>query len=293
MDIDKINGTLAGQIAQKLDAADGKKDGKISASVWNDFVKDKGGKQIKNFISVENAMQSIASYANQAANVSQDGQKANDITAKWLSGTGNVDNSQGEPAKVDKNFPQKENPPQKDTNPPQNEDPKVATGVCKPQYANQTIKNEDTGKSEEYDENGYLKEEYDENGNTTKLILRKSDGTLEVYLEYKRDENGYNTQTIYRYPDGTLASYYESKYNEKGYNTQNIYRNPDGSVDSYEEFKHDKNGNGIERVIRNSDGSVDVYYKMKYDENGNFIERVRVNPDGSEVKSKIVYPTLD
>lgn len=52
----------ASVLARSLDAKDGKQDGKISASVWNDFVKDKGGKTIKNSISVENAEKSIATY---------------------------------------------------------------------------------------------------------------------------------------------------------------------------------------------------------------------------------------
>ena len=57
-----LNTTAAGFIAQNLDEKDGKKDNKISASVWNDFVKDKGGKEVKEFISVEDAMKSITKY---------------------------------------------------------------------------------------------------------------------------------------------------------------------------------------------------------------------------------------
>jgi hypothetical protein len=85
MNINKINGTSAGMIAQQLDAADGKKDGKISASVWNSFVKDKGGKQIKNSISVENAMNSITTYAVRNANQAQEKTNANSVAGNWLS----------------------------------------------------------------------------------------------------------------------------------------------------------------------------------------------------------------
>ncbi|MCQ2743999.1 MAG: hypothetical protein MJ230_04290 [bacterium] len=44
-----LNNTLAGSIAQNLDAADGKKDGYIDKSIWNEFVKNKGGKTISNY----------------------------------------------------------------------------------------------------------------------------------------------------------------------------------------------------------------------------------------------------
>lgn len=57
-----LNTTVAGFIARNLDEKDGKKDNKISASVWNDFVKDKGGKEVKEFITVEDAMKSITKY---------------------------------------------------------------------------------------------------------------------------------------------------------------------------------------------------------------------------------------
>ena len=62
----KINQTsqkkMALLLAQTLDSKDGKQDGKISANVWNDFVKDKGGKTINSYISIENATQSISTY---------------------------------------------------------------------------------------------------------------------------------------------------------------------------------------------------------------------------------------
>ena len=43
-------------LAEKLDAADGKKDGKINASVWNSFLDKVGssGNRINNFINIDN-----------------------------------------------------------------------------------------------------------------------------------------------------------------------------------------------------------------------------------------------
>lgn len=76
-----IKTTLAGQIAQQLDANDGQVDGKISASIWDAFVVGKGGKTINDSITIEQAMNSIITYAirNQTAN------KSVDATAtEWL-----------------------------------------------------------------------------------------------------------------------------------------------------------------------------------------------------------------
>ena len=52
------------QLAKELDAADGKQDGKISASVWNGFIQKTGskGNSIKNFINLENAAKSFEYY---------------------------------------------------------------------------------------------------------------------------------------------------------------------------------------------------------------------------------------
>lgn len=66
----------------KLDAADGKKDGKINASIWNEFVADKGGKTIKESIDVVAAMNSITTYA--VKNAATAGKAVNDLAKEWL-----------------------------------------------------------------------------------------------------------------------------------------------------------------------------------------------------------------
>lgn len=54
---------LATQLACLLDEKDKKgKDNKIEASIWNSFVADKGGKQIKRYINVNVAIKSLAKY---------------------------------------------------------------------------------------------------------------------------------------------------------------------------------------------------------------------------------------
>ena len=52
------------KLAEELDAADGKNDGKISASIWNDFMKSTGssGNKIKSFINLNNAERSLNFY---------------------------------------------------------------------------------------------------------------------------------------------------------------------------------------------------------------------------------------
>lgn len=51
MDINKIDRSfIAGELADKLDAKDGKKDNKIGASIWNQFANEVGGNKIKDSI---------------------------------------------------------------------------------------------------------------------------------------------------------------------------------------------------------------------------------------------------
>lgn len=75
---------LAKGISNVLDISDGKKDKKISASVWNEFVKDKGGKTIKYSISLENAMKSISVYLERESK--RTGKSKEDLAVKWFMG---------------------------------------------------------------------------------------------------------------------------------------------------------------------------------------------------------------
>ena len=73
---------MAKNIAKILDANDGKKDSRISASVWNEFVKDKGGKTIKHSISVENARKPISTYLDRISK--ETGRSKADLEAEWF-----------------------------------------------------------------------------------------------------------------------------------------------------------------------------------------------------------------
>ena len=168
MNINKmVNGTLSGQIAQKLDAADGKKDGKISAFVWNEFVKDKGGKEIQSYISVENALKSITTYAVRDSKKSEEGKSINELAKNWLA------NLVGKA----KDVPQADTPnklPAADNNPPTVDATEAKTiQETKPDKskAAKTITNQD-GTSTKYDKNGYIWVKYDQNGKETRMIYR-------------------------------------------------------------------------------------------------------------------------
>ena len=81
-EIPKLQVTGAAGIAQELDKKDGKEDGKISASIWNEFVADKGGKTIQYSISIENARKSISTYLYKNSNTTDESK--NNIAAEWL-----------------------------------------------------------------------------------------------------------------------------------------------------------------------------------------------------------------
>ena len=82
IDVTNLKAASAGTIAMALDAKDGKSDGKISASIWNEFVADKGGKTIQYSISIENARKSISTYLYKNSNTTDESK--NNIAAEWL-----------------------------------------------------------------------------------------------------------------------------------------------------------------------------------------------------------------
>lgn len=57
----------AKQIFEKLDAADGKSDGKIKKTIWNTFAEAAGGNKIKNYIEQENGIKAIGRYLTNAS----------------------------------------------------------------------------------------------------------------------------------------------------------------------------------------------------------------------------------
>lgn len=99
------NITFASKIAKLLDVSDKKgENGQIDKKAWNLFVADKGGKTIKNYITLYNAERSISIYL--ARQAKKQGRKIEDIGEEWLSNlSGNTPKRQ--PCHTVQNFWQK------------------------------------------------------------------------------------------------------------------------------------------------------------------------------------------
>ena len=304
---------LAGQIFDKLDAQDGKKDGTINKSIWNAMANEHGGKEIKNSIKKENAVKSIVTYLKRLAQ--NENLPIQMLAQRWLNNISGAVDSMAQPPVKDTNPPTKDdNPPTTDSNHPTADsnppttDTRIPQEMCKEELEkyntpNEAMKNEfktsimegDTitkenpdGTKTEYDKNGYVVAEYDVNGNQTREITRNADGSVSSYIDYEYDANGNKTRTIARSDDGSVSSYTDSEYDANGNQTRYIDRNADGSVDYYNDYEYDENGNKTREIARNADGSVDYYWDYEYDANGNQTRAIRRNANGS-VKGYMDY----
>ena len=73
---------LAREIAQQLNTKDGNSgDNRIDASIWNEFVGDKGGKTVTYGITLENAEKSISTYL--ARNAASGDKTVAELGADW------------------------------------------------------------------------------------------------------------------------------------------------------------------------------------------------------------------
>lgn len=57
-EVNNIN-NIAREIVSQLDADEKKSDGKIEASIWNKFVCNKQGNEIRNYINTDRALKSL------------------------------------------------------------------------------------------------------------------------------------------------------------------------------------------------------------------------------------------
>ena len=292
-----LNSTSAGKLAQKLDAADGKQDGKISASVWNSFVQDKGGKSIKNYIEVESAMNSLTSYV--VKNSKSSGTGTKDLMKSWL---GSVEEAEppkdaspvspakpAEPAKPakpvdptrdpnpparDPNPPARDaNPPARDPNPPAKEpDTRLQTdmSVPNPLFAGKEIKKGDS--TYVYDENGYLDKIRDSSGNTTLDVFRNDDGSVWRYYRREYDSSGNKTLDVSYNSDGSVEGYSRIEYDSLGRETLDKDYWPDGSIYYYHRSEYDSSGNETLETSYYPDGSVAWYTRNEYDSSGHFTD---------------------
>lgn len=295
----KLKSTLAYQIAAKLDAQDGNANGEISASIWNKFVEDKGGKQIKESISLKSAMNSITTYLVRQAKSA--GQTVDTLAQDWLGkvkssetpASGETKKSGGTqqaggaaakkktapaetkktqqsattpPAKApfwdvpkNKTFPAPTRIPYNDPNPPIMSDPKMKG---KP---DSEVKQKD-GTTYCYDSDGRLESIENSKGQEIQYFSYNDDGSIEDYTRYEYDAKGNNTRTVFYTPKGVVSQYEDSTYNSDNYLTSTIYRNPDGRVSECNHW-----------------GGAPSYYS-EYNADGEKARTVYYNSDGS-VKS--------
>ena len=92
---------LAREIVSKLDADDKKSDGKIEASIWNKFVCNKQGNEIRNYINTDRALKSVIAYLKREA--AKTGQAIEDIANEWSEKLGvNIDKKEIDDSKYNK-----------------------------------------------------------------------------------------------------------------------------------------------------------------------------------------------
>ena len=296
-----LNGTLAGQIAKKLDEADGKKDGKISASIWNSFVKDKGGKEIKQFINVYDAMNSITTYAVKESKKSTENKSINQMATDWLKAFDNKNDIPKDAKPED--VPQKaENIPQKDETPPSGADKETVKKINTPnkENAGKTITNPD-GTKTKYDQNGFIIEIRDASGEEITTIDRDNNGKMSEWVDFVIDQNGTWTKSINRDDQGNVIRYEEYERDSAGKETRTIIRDAQGNVTRITDHDEDliiyrdaqgnltgyteitRNSEGFPRAIhRDKNGKVLYYEEEDYDEKNQEIVTIRYNPDGTK-----------
>lgn len=263
-------------LADNLDAADGKKDGKISASIWNNYLKTIGstGNRINNYITVDNAERSLNYYKTT--------KDLNNTDAKW--NNWNMDKKDYMPDVPSKD----ENPPAK-TDPIEQAAPPAGStldaifNTKSEENAGKKVTNDD-GTAYEYDNNGYIYLVYGNDNKITRKIEHKTDGNVEYYIDYEYDEKGKQTRHIYHnYNNGDVGYYYvDSEYDEKGNNTRDITYSADGNVEHYIDYEYDENGNMTREIYRDKDGSVRTsYWDYVYDNNGKETRRICRKADGN------------
>lgn len=220
-EIDKLNATSAGLIAQKLDAADGNKDGKIEASIWNKFVADKGGKEIDNFIKIDDAINSITTYTQRAKKTEDKTEE--EVIKSYNESADKITNTSAEEIEIEttEEVSQANPHPVVLTRPPEPTIIPVEDNRLKP--------------TTNY--------EYDEKGNVTKEIHKDGFGNLEKTVEYDYGSDGEVKRTSERS--------YDSK---SGKLTNLIRKDAEGNVIDSTDYEYYYNGSMKSEVKKDSNG---------------------------------------
>lgn len=234
------------QLANELDEMDGRKDGKISANVWNNFIKksDSKGKAVSYFINIDEASKSLNYYA----------AKKDSGKVDWKNWRTLLDNFKRDiPVHIDNsdiNAPQTAQVPEN-----------VATEAmylfAKTEIPEYEINKENAGKVLQLPDGRFCL--YNADGRVEKVYPDKSSlcsDNPEEELFY--DEQG-KVSSMFKYQykndepvisldydaEGKLSAIYRRDYDENGNQTGVIEYNNKGEVDSFGIYEYDKDKNVV------------------------------------------------
>ena len=188
------------------------------------------------------------------------------------------DNASNRPPQKDPNPPKADpNPPTKCINLPMEKDPNPPSSalieMCCPDRKNSGYRDQLTGLTYVYDENGYVTDIYDANGNKTREISRNLDGMLNCYYNCEYDAKGNLTRKVPYDADGVYSKgrvFYDYVYDANGNRTREIRRSYDGAVSTcYTDYEYNEQGKNVRDISRHPDGKVFYSYYYEYDGNGN------------------------
>jgi len=297
MAIDPVtSATWSSQLADKLDEADGVKDGKITASIWNNFMAGTGsnGNRINKYITLDRAIVSFNFYKNRKDVGQVDWSDANKLLD-------DVKDQPGNKMTMDVLASDTTPPARSVTIPASGRPAPAATDSTLSDAAYTTPVTNNAGKeitvgdkTYVYGDNGYVTSVKNSAGYTMKEICRDDDGNFYsdwTYIEYAYDSNGNLITQVYRKPDGTFQdktdglAYVEWLYDTNNRKTDRINYNNDGIVNSFLKFTYDANGNRTRAYYR-ADGNIDeddgfAYVNDIYDSNGNITRTIYRQADGS------------
>ena len=265
------------QLANELDAMDGKKDGVIKANVWNNFIKksDSSGKNIGYFINVDEAAQSLNFYARRKDAGKVDWKNWKSLLEAFKKDIPiHIDNSDVTVSKthaVPDDVSTEAKFLFKKTEIPKYEDNKERAEKLYILQDGKYYSYNSQGKIEKvYNTREDLKEDnpdhelfYDEQGNLTAMFkYQYNDGEPAVTLEYGAE--------------GDLTAIYKKEYDENGQQTGIIEYNKDGAVDSFGVYEYDKDGNILVSSYDKDGNLTDVSKQLNndinvlYDTNGKY-----------------------
>lgn len=234
------------QLADELDAMDGKKDGKIKANVWNNFIKksDSKGKSVSYFINTDEASKSLNYYA----------AKKDSGKVDWKNWRALLENFKKDiPVHIDNSditAPQTAQVPENVTTEAmylfaKTEIPKYGENK---ENAGKILQLSD-GRFYLYDSDGRVEKVYADknslcNHNPEEELFYDEQGNVSSMLKYEYKDDEPVIMIDYD-ADGKLSAIYRHDYDEKGNQTGLIEYNNKGEVDNFGIYEYDKDNNVV------------------------------------------------